>query len=122
MWLVAASAGATTNFTPAKTHTRHDLPFVMSSEADEESIDLFQEPADFYEPEKEATFATHTLLNGKELIVRLVGHNPLWVRFLPNRVIACNRIEPFSSLFLLLSSPLLLLSVQAGLYKIAGQT
>jgi hypothetical protein len=81
-WLVVLSAGATTNSTPAKTHTRHDLPFAMSSEADEESIDLFQEPADFYEPEKEATFATHTRLNGKELTVRLVGHNPLWVRYL----------------------------------------
>jgi nicotinamide N-methyltransferase len=54
----------------------------MSSEAGEESIDLFQEPADFYEPEKEASFASHTLLSGKELTVRLVGHNPLWVSFL----------------------------------------
>jgi hypothetical protein len=59
----------------------------MSSEADEASIDLFQEPADFYEPEKEDTFATHTLLNGKELTVRLVGHNPLWVRYLQYRFI-----------------------------------
>jgi nicotinamide N-methyltransferase len=54
----------------------------MSSEAGEESIDFFQEPADFYEPEKEASFASHTLLSGKELTVRLVGHNPLWVSFL----------------------------------------
>jgi hypothetical protein len=52
----------------------------MASEADEESLDLFQEPADFYEPEKQATFAPHQLLSGKELTVRLVGHNPLWVR------------------------------------------
>jgi nicotinamide N-methyltransferase len=52
----------------------------MASEADEESLDLFQEPADFYEPEKQATFASHQLLSGKELTVRLVGHNPLWVR------------------------------------------
>jgi hypothetical protein len=47
---------------------------------DEGGLDLFQEPADFYEPEKEATFATHQLLSGKEFTVRLVGHNPLWVR------------------------------------------
>lgn len=47
---------------------------------DEGGLDLFQEPADFYEPEKEATFATHRLLSGKEFTVRLVGHNPLWVR------------------------------------------
>lgn len=53
----------------------------MSSEADDESIDLFQEPADFYEPEKEASFASHTLLSGEEIRVRLVGHNPLWVSY-----------------------------------------
>jgi hypothetical protein len=47
---------------------------------DEGGLDLFQEPADYFEPEKEATFATHRLLSGKEFPVRLVGHNPLWVR------------------------------------------
>ena len=52
----------------------------MASEADEEVLDLFQEPTDFYEPEKQATFASHQLHSGKELKVRLVGHNPLWVR------------------------------------------
>jgi nicotinamide N-methyltransferase len=62
-------------------HTRYDLPCTMSSEVDEESIDLFQEPADFYEPEKEASFASHQLLSGQELTVRLVGHNPLWVSY-----------------------------------------
>jgi hypothetical protein len=51
----------------------------MSSEAEDEGIDLFQEPADFYEPEKQATFASHQLVSGEELTVRLVGHNPLWV-------------------------------------------
>ncbi|KAF2851823.1 nicotinamide N-methyltransferas-like protein Nnt1 [Plenodomus tracheiphilus IPT5] len=50
----------------------------MTSDADEEGLDLFQEPADFYEPEKQATFATHRLQAGDELKVRLVGHNPLW--------------------------------------------
>lgn len=59
--------------------TRHDLPRAMSSEVEEESIDLFQEPADFYEPEKQASFASHQLLSGQKLTVRLVGHNPLWV-------------------------------------------
>ncbi|KAF1849397.1 uncharacterized protein K460DRAFT_376042 [Cucurbitaria berberidis CBS 394.84] len=56
----------------------------MASEADEESLDLFQEPDDFYEPEKQATFASHQLLSGQELQVRLVGHNPLWGHFLWN--------------------------------------
>jgi len=51
---------------------------------DEGGLDLFQEPADFYEPEKEATFATHRLLSGKEFTVRLVGHNPLWGHYLWN--------------------------------------
>ena len=59
---------------------RHNLPSRMTSEVDEGGLDLFQEPADFYEPEKEATFASHELLSGKKLEVRLVGHNPLWVR------------------------------------------
>jgi hypothetical protein len=53
----------------------------MSSEADEEGIDLFQEPTDFYEPEKQASFASHRLSSGQELTVRLVGHNPLWVSY-----------------------------------------
>lgn len=52
----------------------------MTSEADDEGVDIFQEPTDFYQPEKEATFATHQLLSGKQITVRLVGHNPLWVR------------------------------------------
>ncbi|KAF1945901.1 hypothetical protein EJ02DRAFT_418990 [Clathrospora elynae] len=56
----------------------------MASEADEESLDLFQEPADFYEPEKQATFVSHQLLSGSEITVRLVGHNPLWGHFLWN--------------------------------------
>jgi nicotinamide N-methyltransferase len=51
----------------------------MSSETDEEGMDLFQEPDDFFEPEKQATFASHRLNSGQELTVRLVGHNPLWV-------------------------------------------
>jgi hypothetical protein len=50
--------------------------------SDPESIDvdLFQEPTDYYRPEAEATFATHTLRSGERLRLRLVGHNPLWVR------------------------------------------
>jgi nicotinamide N-methyltransferase len=51
----------------------------MTSEADEEGIDLFQEPDDFYEPEKQPSFASHQLLSGQKVTVRLVGHNPLWV-------------------------------------------
>jgi hypothetical protein len=45
----------------------------------EDTIDLFQEPAEYYKPEPDATFASHTLLSGGQLKLRLVGHNPLWV-------------------------------------------
>jgi nicotinamide N-methyltransferase len=34
----------------------------MSSD-DEGGLDLFQEPADYFKPEKEATLATHKLLS-----------------------------------------------------------
>jgi len=52
--------------------------------ADEEEVldneDLFKEPAGFYQPDKPATFAEHKLMSGEVLKLRLVGHNPLWVR------------------------------------------
>lgn len=49
-------------------------------EGSEGGLDLFQEPEGYYPPEKQPTFATHKLLSGDELKVRLVGFNPLWVR------------------------------------------
>lgn len=52
----------------------------MSSEAGDDGLDIFQEPDDFYKPEEQPKFASHRLLSGKDLTVRLVGHNPLWVR------------------------------------------
>lgn len=50
----------------------------MSSDS-EDGLDLFQEPEGYFEPEKEPTFVSHKLLDGRELNLRLVGHNPLWV-------------------------------------------
>jgi hypothetical protein len=73
----SVSVADTNSSTP--TTNRHDRPSAMSSEVEEDGIDLFQEPAGYYEPEKQATFASHRLLSGQELTVRLVGHNPLWV-------------------------------------------
>lgn len=64
----------------AKTSISSRISFAMDSEGGDEGLDLFQEPADFYQPEKQATSASHQLLSGKDLTVRLVGHNPLWVR------------------------------------------
>ncbi|KAF8464071.1 nicotinamide N-methyltransferas-like protein Nnt1 [Kalaharituber pfeilii] len=47
-------------------------------------ICLFNEPAGFYQPEKQPTFQTHKLLSGETLRPRLVGHNPLWGHYLWN--------------------------------------
>ena len=41
---------------------------------------IFQEPDGYFQPEKPATYAEHTLLNGQTLRLRLVGFNPLWVQ------------------------------------------
>jgi hypothetical protein len=56
---------------------------VMMDEKDKEddttAIDIFQEPADFYQPDKAPTFVNYTLQDGRALKLRLVGHSPLWV-------------------------------------------
>lgn len=53
---------------------------IMSSDEDETlSNVMFQEPDDYFEPEKPCTHNDYTLLSGQKLRVRLVGHNPLWV-------------------------------------------
>ena len=44
---------------------------------------IFQEPEGYFQPEKPATFAEHTLLSGQVLRLRLVGFNPLWVQSHP---------------------------------------
>lgn len=54
----------------------------MMSDSDSEEGDafnLFQEPKDFYQPEKEPTKVEHKTLKGDVLQLNLVGHNPLWV-------------------------------------------
>ena len=59
---------------------------------EEEPLNLFKEPEDYYEPEKQHTFATYTTLNGQALNLRLVGHNPLWVgTFAFARLLHCKR-------------------------------
>lgn len=54
---------------------------MSQSEGDDDvtSLDIFQEPEDFYQPEKPATFTTYTLRTGQAINLRLVGHSPLWV-------------------------------------------
>ena len=53
---------------------------VMSDTSSEvEELGIFDEPEGYFQPEKEPTCVTHKLLDGRELNLRLVGHNPLWV-------------------------------------------
>ncbi|MCJ1234998.1 nicotinamide n-methyltransferase [Varicellaria rhodocarpa] len=56
----------------------------MAVDEVEELGDLFQEPNDYYMPEKPVTYAAHTLLSGETMRLRLVGHNPLWGHLLWN--------------------------------------
>lgn len=70
-------------------------------EGDGGDLSLFKEPEDFYQPEREPTFASHRLRDGKEVNIRLVGHNPLWVGFLsarPNLVSRTHSEKTISSL------------------------
>ena len=54
--------------------------YIMSSDEDEIlSTALFQEPNDYFQPEKPCTYADYTLRSGQTLHLRLVGQNPLWV-------------------------------------------
>lgn len=53
----------------------------MSDSEEGETFDLFQEPKDFYQPEKEPSKVEHKTLKGDVLELNLVGHNPLWVSY-----------------------------------------
>jgi hypothetical protein len=60
----------------------HIIPKMAASQDDNDdlaSLDLFQDPEGFYQPEKPATFTTYVMKNGRRLDLRLVGHSPLWV-------------------------------------------
>lgn len=50
-----------------------------ASDDEDAGIGIFDEPEGFYQPEKEPTTEKYTTLNGREISLRLVGHNPLWV-------------------------------------------
>jgi hypothetical protein len=54
---------------------------MSDSHSDSEGeLGIFAEPEGYYQPEKEPTFAKHEMQDGRELNLRMVGHNPLWVR------------------------------------------
>lgn len=57
----------------------HNMPDSNHSDSEDGELGIFREPEGYYEPEKQPTFAKHRMLNGQELNMRLVGHNPLWV-------------------------------------------
>lgn len=46
---------------------------------DDGGLDIFKEPEDFYEPEKQPTFVSYQTSTGQVLSLRLTGHSPLWV-------------------------------------------
>lgn len=55
------------------------MPESVSSDEGDGGLNIFQDPEGFYKPEKQPTFVQHRMLDGRELNLRLVGHNPLWV-------------------------------------------
>lgn len=65
----------------------------------ENDASLFKDPDDFYQGDKPPTFVEYTLADGKALKLRLVGHNPLWVRYSTGKVfhskLTCRRVICF---------------------------
>jgi nicotinamide N-methyltransferase len=51
----------------------------MDSDNEENGLDLFAEPADYYKPEKQPTQVQHRTLSNQTLTLHLVGSSPLWV-------------------------------------------
>lgn len=45
--------------------------------------DLFQEPEDYYQPEKKPTMVQYKTISGDILSLHLIGSSPLWVSALP---------------------------------------
>lgn len=52
--------------------------------SENDDFNLFNEPEGFYAPDKPPTSTTYTTKDGRELALRLVGHNPLWGHLLWN--------------------------------------
>ncbi|TVY93549.1 Protein N-terminal and lysine N-methyltransferase [Lachnellula willkommii] len=55
-----------------------NTPHQDDGDSDSETMNLFTDPPDYYPPSPKPTTETHTLLSGRVLSLRLVGHNPLW--------------------------------------------
>ena len=52
--------------------------------SDDEELDMFREPSDYYPPEKPHQIVQHTLQSGQAISLRLLGHSPLWGHLLWN--------------------------------------
>lgn len=52
----------------------------MTDDVNDDVGMMFQEPEGYLQKEKSPTFQSFALDDGKELNLRLVGNNPLWVR------------------------------------------
>ena len=50
------------------------------SDANDDAIDIFQEPQGYYQPNKPSKFTEFELQDGRIISLRLVGESPLWVR------------------------------------------
>ena len=72
LFFAAAGCRLTERLDPVEMSDSH-------SDSDGE-LGMFAEPEGYYQPEKEPTFAKHEMQDGRELSLRMVGHNPLWVR------------------------------------------
>lgn len=57
---------------------------MIESEDESESMNLFEEPKDFYTADKPATITTYTTNQGLTVPLRLVGQSPLWGHLLWN--------------------------------------
>lgn len=67
-----------------KVPTSSRTPAISEMSSDEEdnfNTAIFQEPDNYFQPEKPYTYTDYTLLSGQKLHVRLIGHNPLWVLY-----------------------------------------
>lgn len=85
-----------------------------SKPENDEPLNIFEDPQDYYPPSPKPTTEKHTLLSGYELSLRLVGHNPLWGHHLWNagRIVS-KYLE--SRKFLIESKTVLELGAGAGL-------
>lgn len=56
----------------------------MSDTDEVDTVNIFEEPEGFYEPEKEPSSVSYRTSKGEELSLRLVGQSPLWGHLLWN--------------------------------------